>query len=473
MTARRPTRTPAARLPAVAATAMAAGGGTLPIDPMPSGASASAGATEASTAASIPATPAEPPSSSAAAASAGFPPSSTAAIPTGSSTPSAAAIPAEPTAPPATPAATPAAAPPPASRKIADRRYAAVIVIATLAVLFAMREAREFLIPLVLSILLAYALEPLVHTLVRRARVPRPISATLVMVALVAALVFGTFSLQNQVGAIVDSLPQTVQKVSRTMHGFAADKGSFLDKLRAAGAALDKGGSPGRPANQGPPVERPSEKLESMLLAGSMGAASGLGQGVMVLFLVFFLLCSGDIFKRKFIKVCGHTISEKKINVHMLDEINRSIRMYMAMMVVTNILLALCSWLAFRLIGLDNAGTWAVVAGALHIVPYFGPLLVAVFTGVAAVVQFGEVGPALAVAGVSLLIASLIGMVVQTWMTGRIARMNPVAVFIMLLLFTWVWGIWGTLLSVPIAVIVKVVADHVEGLHSVAEFLGE
>ncbi|ALM86985.1 permease [Bordetella sp. N] len=354
---------------------------------------------------------------------------------------------------------------------MADRRYAAVIILAVLAVLFAMREAREFIIPLVLSVLLAYALEPLVHMLVRRARIPRPISATFVMAALVGALVFGAFSLQNQVGTIVDSLPQTVQKVSRTVHGFAAGRGSFVDKLRAAGAALDKGGPQGR--QSGPPPERPSERLESMLVAGSLGVMSGMGQGVMVLFLVFFLLCSGDIFKRKFIKVCGHTISEKKINVHMLDQINRSIRMYMGMMVVTNILLGLCSWAAFRIIGLDNAGTWAVVAGALHIVPYFGPLLVAVFTGVAAVVQFGELGPALLVAGVSLVIASLIGFVVQTWMTGRIAKMNPVAVFVMLLLFTWVWGLWGTLLSVPIAVIVKVVADHVDGLQGAAEFLGE
>jgi len=376
--------------------------------------------------------------------------------------------------PPAESATQKADVPPPAARRVADRRYAAVIVIAVLAVLFAMREAREFLIPLVLSILLAYALEPLVHTLVRRARLPRAISATLVMAALVGALVFGTFALQNQAVAIVDSLPQTVQKVSRTVQGFASGRGSFLDKLRAAGAALDKGNGSGRQGNQaGPPPERPSERLESMLLAGSMGAASGLGQGVMVLFLVFFLLCSGDIFKRKFIRVFGHTISEKKLNVHMVDAINRSIRMYMAMMVVTNVLLALCSWLAFRLLGLNNAGTWAVVAGALHIVPYFGPLLVAVFTFIAAVVQFGELGPALAVGGVSLVIASLIGMLVQTWMTGRIARMNPVAVFVMLLLFTWVWGVWGTLLSVPIAVIVKVVADHVEGLHGVAEFLGE
>jgi len=439
MTARRPSRTPAGRLPAIAATALTAGGGTRPVDPVTT------------------------------AAPAGTAPSDAPAGAPGAATGASANPPAADTD-----SASHASTQFPAARRIADRRYAAVIVIAVLAVFFAMREAREFLIPLVLSILLAYALEPLVHTLVRRARVPRAISATLVMAALVTALVFGTLSLQTQVGAIVDSLPQTVQKVSRTLQGFSAGKGSFVDKLRAAGAALDKGGSTGRPGNQGgPPQERPSERLQNMLLAGSMGAASGLGQGVMVLFLVFFLLCSGDIFKRKFIRVCGHTISEKKINVHMIDEINRSIRLYMAMMVVTNILLSLCSWLAFRLLGLDNAGTWAVVAGALHIVPYFGPLLVAVFTFIAAVVQFGELGPALAVAGVSLVIASLIGMVVQTWMTGRIARMNPVAVFVMLLLFTWVWGVWGTLLSVPIAVIVKVVADHVEGLHGVAEFLGE
>ncbi|MFC4275061.1 AI-2E family transporter [Achromobacter aloeverae] len=410
MRTRRPPRTPAAHAHAVSASALTAGGG----EPR-----------------AAPATPADP---------------SAPTTPSGPTTPSA-------------------------PRRVADRRYAAVIVIAVLAVLFAMREAREFLIPLVLAILLSYALEPLVYTLVRRVRIPRPISAAVVMAALVGALVFGVTSLQNQVGTIVDSLPQTVQKVTRTVQGFAAGKGSFLDKLRAAGAALDKGE---KPRAQGAAVAaRPSEKLEGMLLAGSMGVASGMGQGVMVLFLVFFLLCSGDIFKRKFIKVCGHTISEKKINVHMLDQINRSIRLYMAMMVITNILLALCSWAAFRLLGLDNAGTWAVVAGALHVVPYFGPLLVAVFTGVAAVVQFGELGPALLVAGVSLLIASLIGFVVQTWMTGRIARMNPVAVFVMLLLFTWVWGLWGTLLSVPIAVIVKVVADHVDDLHAVAEFLGE
>ncbi|KAG1241092.1 hypothetical protein G6F68_017027 [Rhizopus microsporus] len=157
----------------------------------------------------------------------------------------------------------------------------------------------------------------------------------------------------------------------------------------------------------------------------------------------------------------------------MLDQINSSIHRYMAMMLVTNLALGLMSWVAFRLLGLENAATWAVVAGALHIIPYFGPLLPAVGTGIAALIQFGETGPALAVAGSSVAIALLMGVVVTTWMSGRIAKMNAVAVYLLLQLFTWLWGVWGTLLSVPLAFIAKVVADHIEGLEAVSEFLGE
>jgi predicted PurR-regulated permease PerM len=90
-----------------------------------------------------------------------------------------------------------------------------------------------------------------------------------------------------------------------------------------------------------------------------------------------------------------------------------------------------------------------------------------------AFIQFGTVGAAVLTAGASLAIATLIGTVVTTWMTGRIARMNVVAVFISLLLFTWIWGVWGMLLSIPITVITKVVADHIEALAPLAEMLGE
>jgi predicted PurR-regulated permease PerM len=220
-------------------------------------------------------------------------------------------------------------------------------------------------------------------------------------------------------------------------------------------------------------VERAGDPLNNILLAGSVGVFAVVAQASVVLFLAFFMLVSGDMFKRKFVKMAGTTLSQKKISVHMLDEINRQIQRYMVMLFITNAMVGALTWVLLRGLHVDNAGTWALAAAALHLVPYFGAVLIAVCIGLAAFMQSGDFGTAAMAAGGSLLVATLIGVMVTTWMTGRMAKMNAVAVFIVLLLFTWLWGAWGVLLAIPIAVIAKVVADHVEGLEVVAEFLGE
>jgi len=349
-------------------------------------------------------------------------------------------------------------------------RGACLTTLTVLAVLFSLKLAQEFIVPVVMAIVVAYALDPAV-TLMERARLPRAVGILVLMAVLAIGLTGLLYATQSQVGSIVQALPEISGKLSRTLSGFTSGDGSMMERIKGAASVLqDTGGiTPGRQVV----VAKSDSGLSDFLLWGSKGLAAFIGQATMGVFLVFFLLLSGNAFKRKFVKVAGKTLSQKKISVHMLDQINNAIHLYMAMMLVTNLVLGLLSWVAFRLLGLENAATWAVVAGALHIIPYFGPLLTAVATGIAALVQFGEVGPALAVAGSSVAIALLIGVLVTTWMSGRIARMNAVAVFMMLLLFTWLWGIWGTLLSVPIAFIAKVVADHIEGLEAVSEFLGE
>jgi predicted PurR-regulated permease PerM len=193
----------------------------------------------------------------------------------------------------------------------------------------------------------------------------------------------------------------------------------------------------------------------------------------MVLFLAYFLLLGGDGFRRKLVRLAGPSLSRRRITVRMLDDINASIQRYLLMLVATNALVALLGWLAFRWIGLDNAGAWAVAFGLLHVVPYLGPALAATAIGMAAFMQFGDVSSALLLIAVTLAIATFVGTVVTTWMTGRIARMNAAAVFISLLFWGWLWGVWGMLLSVPLVVVAKVVAQHVEPLHPVADLLGE
>jgi predicted PurR-regulated permease PerM len=220
-------------------------------------------------------------------------------------------------------------------------------------------------------------------------------------------------------------------------------------------------------------VDQPPFRLGSLMWSNSMGAIGAMGQAAMVVFLVFFLLIGGDTFKRKLVRLTGPSLSKRKITVNILDDINHSIQKYMLMLLTTNLLVALLSWAAFGWIGLDNPAAWAAVAGLLHVVPYLGPAVTAVATGIAAFLQFESLTMALLVAGASLAIATLVGTFVTTWMTGRIAHMNSAAVFISLLFWGWLWGVWGMLLSIPIIVIVKVVSQHVEQLHPMAELLGD
>lgn len=352
-----------------------------------------------------------------------------------------------------------------------QRGSLALVVLATLACLYALHVAKAFVIPVVLAVILTYLLDPLVSAL-HRQRLPRPIGATLVLLGLVAVLLCGAYLLQGQVEAIVDRLPEIARKLSRSLSALLSGDDSMWQKIQRAATVLT-GGTP--QLSRGAPVviEKPAGALHDMVLAGSVSAFAAAGQAVVVLFLTFFLLVSGDMFKRKFVKMAGRTLTQKKINVHMLDEINRAIQRYMLMLLITNAALGVCTWFLLKAIGLQHAGTWALAAAGLHLIPYFGSGATAVALGVAAFMQFGTLGLAAAAAGGSILIATLIGSVVQTWMTGRMAKMNPVAVFVALLLFTWLWGAWGMLLAIPIAVIAKVVADHIEGLEFMAEFLGE
>ncbi|RTZ47479.1 AI-2E family transporter [Candidimonas sp. SYP-B2681] len=355
----------------------------------------------------------------------------------------------------------------------------ALTVLALIAVIFALQWAREFFIPLTFGILIAYTLNPLV-TWLERLKLPRAIGATLVMLGLFGSSGLVATSVYNEAQAIVDELPLATYKLNSALNRMDDGKLGTLDKLRSAADALKKAASPttdttsdAAAAAAAATVKPPDFDLNEWLWAGSLGVAAFAGQLVMIMFLVFFALLSGDTFKRKLVRITGPSLSNKKITVQILDDINSSIQKYMFMLLVTNILVGLVTWAVLHAIGLDNPGAWAVAAGLLHIIPYFGPLITALITGSAAFLQFESFSMMLLVMATMATVASIVGMLVTTWMTGRIAKMNATAVFVALLFGGWLWGVWGMLLCVPIIVVVKVIAEHVEGMQAVAELLGE
>jgi len=357
-------------------------------------------------------------------------------------------------------------------------------ILATIACVFALQWAQKFFVPLLLGIFIAYTLNPVVRWL-ERWRVKRVIGTTLVTVVILAAMGGTVYRLQGEFFNILDELPALTHKVTRILTSSSGER-STIQQVQAAAAEIERAASNATGGGERKAIQRRTQsvppapvaagsniRVMDWVLAGSVGLATFLSQATMVVFLVFFLLLSGDTFKRKLVKLTGPSLTRKKVTVHILDDMNNAIQAYMFMLLVTNVLLALLTWAALRAIGLENAGAWAAFAGVAHVVPYFGPLLITIATGAVAFFQFESLRMVILVAGSSLGIATLVGMVVTTWMTGRIAKMNPAAVFVSLLFWGWLWGMWGLLLGVPVVMVLKVVSERVEGMEVLAELLGE
>ncbi len=358
------------------------------------------------------------------------------------------------------------------------RMNVAVGVLAVIALVAALYLARAFFVPLLIGILASYALSPAVEWL-KAIRVPRPAAAALVLAVLVGSASWIAFSLSDDAAAMIEKLPEAARKLRQNLITAGASGPTALQNMQEAakeleGATAEAASGKEKPAARALAARdtEPTAWLRDYMLAQSALVITVVAQAPIVILLTYFLLASGGHFRRKLVGLVGPSLSRKKDAVRILEEIDVQVQRYLFAMLVSNSLLAVVTWLAFEALGMEQAGLWGVAAGVLHFVPYLGPALIALASGVAAYLQFGSLLNALAVAAVSLLVAGTIGFVFMTWLQSRFARVNAAVLFIALLFFGWLWGIWGLLLGAPLLAIAKVICDRVESLKPAGELLG-
>jgi predicted PurR-regulated permease PerM len=192
-----------------------------------------------------------------------------------------------------------------------------------------------------------------------------------------------------------------------------------------------------------------------------------------VVFVAFFLLLSGDNFRRKMVKIAGPTFHQKKLTLQALDEIDQQIQRYLLVQVFTSVLVGVATGLALVWIGLEHAAVWGVLAFVLSFIPYLGSVVAIGGSALMGFVQFGSFEMALLIGGVVLIINAIEGGIITPWLTSRAGRMNPVVVFAGVLAWGWIWGVWGLFLGVPIMMAIKTVCERVDAFKAVGELLGE
>lgn len=357
-------------------------------------------------------------------------------------------------------------------------RSGAITIIATVLAVYSLQWSQQLLIPVVLAVLLAFALTPIVNVFSRV--IWRSVASALAIVLATGVIGLGVWAVSDDAIAVVRDVPEAAQRVRTMVRQHQSPPGGTIQQVQRAATAIEKTANEAAPdqARVSSDVQRvqivnPAFTASDYLWWGGLGIVGFLGQLVMIFFLAYFLLSSGDLYKRKLVRIAGPTLSHRKVTVQILDDISQQIARFLITQIATSAVVGALTAIALWWLGLDSWLFWGVMAGILNSIPYFGPVIVSAALAVVAFLQFGTLSRTLAVAGIAFVITSLEGFLITPALMGKAARMNPGAIFVGLLFWGWIWGMWGVILAVPMMMLIKSICDHVEDFSAVGELLGD
>jgi predicted PurR-regulated permease PerM len=355
-------------------------------------------------------------------------------------------------------------------------RGAQVLILAVAATVYALHEGAELIVPVLVSVLLAYALEPFVAHLVRW-RLPRLASVIVVYVVIGIGSALVVRGLRHQVSDFLDGLPDTIAEVQQTLAQQADtrhDAPGFFDRLKRNAAAAQHA-TPHPPAAPGVRrvVVQPRRFDVRAYLRGAVRSVFTFSISAFIVgLLTFLLLVAGDMVRRKIVRLAGPRFEQRKITIEVIRAIDRQIERYLAVRLLISVLVAAGTGGGLWLLGVANPVVWGLIAGALNVLPFVGPGLAIGLITLAAFLQFKTIEMTAAAVAVSSFVAFVEGNVLTPWLAGRAGEVNTVAVFVAVLFWGWMWGVWGLLLAIPIMVAMKAAADRIEPMRPLGELLG-
>ena len=335
---------------------------------------------------------------------------------------------------------------------------ASIVGIFLLMMLGALYFAQDLLIPLALAFLLSVLLSPIVRGLAGLG-VHEGVSATFIVLALLAIIAIGGWSLSAPVAQWVNDAPR-----------ISAEIQSKLASFRGWFGAVEQMSSQVDQMAADPDVQRVIVKEPGLLRSAATGAPQIMAKIGLTLVLLLFLLASGDLFREKLVKVLP-TLSDKKRAVSIARDVEREVSRYLLTITGINIATGTAVGIGLWWIGMPSPLLWGVLAALLTYIPYLGALIGISLVGAVALVSFDSVGMALLAPAIYFSIAVLEGQVFTPTIVGRRLEMNAVAILIAVAFWGWLWGVIGALLAVPMLVVIKVVSFHVEGMDPVGRFL--
>ena len=346
-----------------------------------------------------------------------------------------------------------------------DLRSVALTGLFVLAVFYTAYYARSLVVPVILAVMLDFLFSPLVRRL-KRARVPPALSGAVVVLGLVATLSVSIYGLSGPAAVWMARAPESMRVIESRLERLRRP----MERVTRTADQVEKltEVTQGAPERGVVTVQVKDRSVSQMLFGGTQDL---LGSAITVFVLLYFLLAAGDMFLTKVIRVLPK-LQDKKRAVQIARDTEDQISAYLITTTAINLVFGVVVGGAMHLLGVPNAVLWGALAAITNYIPYLGAMAMLVVLSVVAVLHFDDPGSALLVPASFLALNLVESALISPLLVGRKLTLNPVVVFLGVLLWGWLWGFMGALLAVPILATFKIVCDHVEGLAPVAEFLG-
>jgi predicted PurR-regulated permease PerM len=344
------------------------------------------------------------------------------------------------------------------SAEIRHHGWIGIALLAALASLWFLSWAKSLLIPLGFAVFLTVCLSPAVR-LLRRIRVPQAIGAAIVLIVISSLLAVLAEQTRGQVVQVVDELPTAARHLRHEIDQALNNPGSMAHRLKVLVDLPYGAESLSSHAMKTTPPQ--VQAIQTTLAQDTWQFLSLTGEIAAILFLIYLMLAAGGSLRNRIAHMHFIPVHTRECIRLTFLEVTRSLHQYLVCLVLTNALLGIAVWGAFALLGVHYAGAWGFAAAVLHFIPYVGPIAIAVGSTVFAAVQFDSLVHGMMIGGVTVLLSTLICVVLQTWLTGRSVRMNTVAVFVSLLFWSWIWGLPGLVLAIPIMIVIKAICSQI------------
>jgi predicted PurR-regulated permease PerM len=345
-------------------------------------------------------------------------------------------------------------------------RSMSLALIAVLASFYTMYFARAFLVPIVFAVLLTLLLSPALR-LLARIHIPPPAGAAIIVLLLLGGLGAGAYALAEPAQNLANSAPQVLAKANRKLRTLFLERVQrATNQVERAAVTLDQPSSGRAPREV---VVNNTPTIGSRILGTTQVLVAAVLE---IVILLYFLLAGGDLFLQKFIKVLPQT-GDKHKAIAIARETEAAISAYLFTAFVVNVCEGAVVALAVWGLGMPNPVLWGVLIAALEFIPYLGALTGVVVLGLAALTTFDNTAHALLIPGAYLAINLIQANLVTPLLLGHRLTLNPVAIFVGLTFFFWIWGVAGAFLAVPLVATLKIFCDNIRSLAAIGEFLGE